>query len=51
MTNFWRGPEMASYHKKETHNSKLPKLKKKNPCRATKSIYFTLKLIAVEQNR
>ena len=29
MTNFWRGPEMASYHKKETHNSKLKKAEKK----------------------
>ena len=29
MTNFWCGPETASYHKKETHNPKPPKLKKK----------------------
>ena len=61
MTNVWCGPEMASYHKlKETHNSNaiiqscfaqlLPKLKK-NCYRATKSIYFSLKLIVVEQNR
>ena len=51
MTNFWRGPEMASYDKKETHISKLPKLKKKTADWATKSVYFTHKLIVVEPNR
>lgn len=40
MTNFWRKPEMASYHKKETHNSKLPKLKKKKPLQGNEKYLF-----------
>ena len=40
MTNFWCGPETASYHKKETHNSKPPKLKKKKPLQDNEKYLF-----------